>query len=474
MFRWSANLNKTASATRAFLILMMGFFLSRGRALEVSPLKVNQRTLNCFLQIKLLNLSSDPAIGFEIDYNSFAGEVSMFGRHWTFGPNAYVREEGPCLLVIESDAFEERYFLERTSEEAREAEVQYLVQERQRVDAATGGLEPPSIYEAYRSRVYSDGELRKTDLKALYKGISPKAGTYHAFGRGTSTLQKHPDGHYSRVRSDGSTETFDDKGRLVKRMNSTGDGLELTYEASCLARLENLQGMHISFGCDPKTGLCSFLRDSQGRRRATFTYTAEGMLEFVRDEGDELRFSYDSVGNLLSLTVNGRTQTLTYTSDYDVESLSSGDSKKNYHRTFLNLPQSTTEISRIATVTNLLCNLRFKDEQLRASHIEVVEEERKVLDIEYGENQRAATFKFTEHGKAYDLEINYDLNGNPTSIKCEGIGKIAIIRTAQGNVETLKTTPSDEQSSETETLTKIMDVFKRAMALRDIPGENGE
>ena len=89
--------------------------------------RVNNRTLNFFLNTTHLELPCYVPIQIQAAYNSYSGKESIFREKWTFNHNIRIKAVGTKFIVLEGDGFENEYTRERTLEEATQNLVEQIL-----------------------------------------------------------------------------------------------------------------------------------------------------------------------------------------------------------------------------------------------------------------------------------------------------------------------------------------------------------
>jgi RHS repeat-associated protein len=222
-----------------------------------------------------------------------------------------------------------------------------------RTDLSIGNLYPITIQRRYNSTsvydsplgygwalnydkrlyIYPDGSatVRKDCGQKLrftwsVLGFSAPVGDY-------GTLEQNADGTYTYTSKDGTKENYDIYGRLATIVNTKGNSLVLTYIADyrtpltgiLLANLDlstpgivsydyrlnkieekdgtgSLTNVSVTFSYDTSTGRLNGLWDNTGYRSVTYNHDTSGNLTGVTGPSANAVYTYNSTGNLHSLT----------------------------------------------------------------------------------------------------------------------------------------------------------------------------
>ncbi len=328
------------------------------------PDPVNFKTLNFFLPVDHLSLPCYMPIEVKAAYNSYAGDMSIFGSKWTFNYNIFIQRVGTHLEVREGDGFSNPYYKEKNLEEANKALAEQLVVARKKADLQNAsGLQPASVYDDYKKRVLTDVTFREEQeekLLARSRNLSP--GMYYSLARGPSTLELKADGSFVRSFQNGASEAFNRDGRIITSTDRNGNSITFAYQGNLLTRANDMCGRYMSFSYKTDkalNGLVSSITDSIGREMK-YEYFPEKRLKSVLDPSKRLiEYTYDKDGNMTSISTklpspndkNPEVIQLTYNSKGEVETQKGpGKAESRFKRTFVanNPNHSITEIARYA------------------------------------------------------------------------------------------------------------------------------
>lgn len=131
---------------------------------------------------------------------------------------------------------------------------------------------------------------------------------------GNMSLSEITGGHLVTT-SAGDELTFDQDGKLVSFVSSTGEAINVIYDVNDrLSRYENTTGDFVEFTYNT-SGKITAVSDGDGRA-VSYIYSVSGELITVNDDAGDTDFTYDAEGNLLTAQRVGGAE-LTFT--YDVE-----------------------------------------------------------------------------------------------------------------------------------------------------------
>lgn len=322
------------------------------------PDPVNIRTLNFFFPVdEHLVLPCVMPIEIKIAYNSYSGDVSIFGEKWTFNHNIRVNKGTNRLEIMEGDGFLNAYTKERNLELNKSSQIEQILVAQKKLDVQGGGLKSDQAYEELKRRLTTDESYREEQANKLLSGARPiTPGIYYSFARGPSTLELKADGTYVRKFQNGSAEIFNKDGRLTRTEDRNANYLTYAYSGTNLTRINDQCGRYVSIFYQDDPALKNFIQkmqDSLGRT-ITYTFTGRRLTSYIDASARKMEFEYDKQGNITRLKSTKPKQAadvieLTYNDKFEITNQKGPGSKETrYKRTFVanNPNHSITEITK--------------------------------------------------------------------------------------------------------------------------------
>ena len=299
------------------------FCLSLSLSNESMAQEVNLRNANFFYQTSDLRIQKPgEALDISRSYNSRSNTVGSFGYGWSTGLDI-VAQDGPdgSILVTDSDGYILRYTLEGAPKEVvMTAYVDRLIEARRAEDQGLGANRAESYYVELREQLLSGPGMREQMGMALpLAWVDVVPGSYMTHDRGTERMTRLDDGSMVRIRSDGSRQTFNNRGQLVHIFDVGGRGIDLVYDREKrLSRVNHTDGGSIVLSWDNDSGLVSGMEDTSGRS-ITFSYDDRLNLMAIEGPGDRgERYIYDDEHNVTAiLETGGRQVQIAYDTERD-------------------------------------------------------------------------------------------------------------------------------------------------------------
>ncbi len=309
------------------------------------PPIVNNRTLNCFLPIRVV---AEP-VPIDLSYNSYSGERTAFGQKWRSTLFAQIVEHAVGLTVIEPDGFRNTYIPEADrGRPDQEVFVDAIIDGLRAADRSTGGERPAAVYQQERSRLLRDEAARRSAIETVLHGARVPAGRYISVVRGESAIEKRADGSFRRLARDGTDEIFDSLGQLVESSDGNGHTFRLSWHDGLIRRLQSTlktDAASVQFQYNNQGQMTEIVPGASIPSR--FTYHPNGMIATITaSDGTLHEFMYDPLGNLTRYTRSAGTARdewiLTYGERYEVEKVSDKNFTTKYVRNLTSGSDETT------------------------------------------------------------------------------------------------------------------------------------
>ncbi len=278
------------------VLLWLWVWLGAGWAQEV-----NLRNANLYVEHSDVRVQR-AGVPLEIHrvYNSRSNVDGRFGYGWTTNLDivAFPAPDG-SLLVSDADGFILRYTLDgEPRERVMTRYVDALVDARKAQDRRAGSERSGSYYQELRQELLSDPGRREAMSQVLQTTrITPRAGTYVSYDRGTERLVLRDDGRMVRHRPDGTRYEFDPDGRLRLYADSARRGMRLDYDREGrLTRVTHTEGGSVSLTW--VDGRVTRLLDNEGRE-VTYRYDGDtNLVQVLGPSPRKLAYAYDDEHNL--------------------------------------------------------------------------------------------------------------------------------------------------------------------------------
>ncbi len=263
--------------------------------------KVNERTLNCFLRIDLIELPCFVGIEFELAYNSYAGDSADLGRKWQHSHAVSITEEFGGLVLMESDGFSNRHSLEASLNERKAQDVETVLSGLREADRLSGGLRSEATYRELRQQLSNDSDRRESTLRMMLEDVPAPGGVYRSNARGASIVIKNADGTYTRRLADGVVESFCSDGRMSSSVDLNGNRIRYEWNGGLLRRIEDACGRFLVFSHNEHGHIDSIV-DSFGRKW-DFSYQEDLLAGIESSNARSYVFEYQRPGYLTRLLV---------------------------------------------------------------------------------------------------------------------------------------------------------------------------
>ncbi|MEW6183575.1 MAG: PQQ-binding-like beta-propeller repeat protein [Bacillota bacterium] len=238
----------------------------RGESMWSDP--VDTGTGGHYIKRTLLTVDGAQPVSFEVNYNSLLLNQGPMGMGWSHNYEAHVTERPDGNIDLYWDA--------------------------NRVNAF--------VYNGNNTYL-------STDLPTYY-----------------DTITKNTDGTYTLNRKDKTVYEFDTAGRLTQVKNSSGQPVNLAYDAA--GRLQTItepvSGRRLTLHYN-SSGLIDYVSDPQLSRQVSFTYKKANLMSITDAAGYITNYTYNRDGRILSATDNkGQIFKNTYYADGRVQTQDDG------------------------------------------------------------------------------------------------------------------------------------------------------
>jgi len=281
------------------------------------PDPVNPRTGNFYLPIQDLYL---PCFGFPLEvfraYNSFSRRDGAFGIGWTFNYDIKINIGGfGSLKVVESDGFVNEYDPEIKADEDRGPVIEKIAEAKKIEDKRYRKKgRSDAFYDKLRIKLSTDKEyfkrMRSRYIRERDKEVAD--GKYISTMRGYSEVIKSKKA-YTRIRRNGTRETYDKKGYLVNvedrnknrlyfSRNSSGQLIRVSDGCKHFINMQYNKNGHISQITDSLTRIMRYSYDKAGH-----------LIKSVDSIGNAVFYSYNKTGLMNKITYDkGKIATIKY------------------------------------------------------------------------------------------------------------------------------------------------------------------
>jgi YD repeat-containing protein len=224
-------------------------------------------------------------------------------------------EEG--MIVMEPDGFVNEYSPVEADRPSMSAMIGKIIEAKKKEDVKYTGKasgKGDDFYKEYKRKLQDDSAFFKRQQKQFFPAQTKisKSGRYVSRERGTTYLDKKPDG-YVRTTETGRVEEYNARGLLRKITDRNDNVLTFSYnDASRLERVTDGCGQFLQISYTP-VGKIKLIRDYL-LREMTYEYdSANRLIAAVSMDGEKTQFEYDKSNRMTAILFSDGAKTeMTY------------------------------------------------------------------------------------------------------------------------------------------------------------------